>query len=117
MKMLCDYCDKRNKCTKIISNEHCSEFAHKLSFTEIDDSRDFYSLSNRTEWDYVNLDIRIIYSLCHYIVDESNAVEIKAHNDFGDRYIFSESETEEMDCFFNKDEAEEVVNILNSCRG
>ena len=68
------------------------------------------------EWDYVNLDIRIIYSLCHYIVDESNAVEIKAHNDFGDRYIFSESETEEMDCFFNKDEAETVANILNSCR-
>ena len=76
MKMLCDYCDKRNKCTKIISNERCLEFAHKLSFTEIDDSRDFYLLSNRMEWDYVNLDIHIIYFLSYIIIIERLCINI-----------------------------------------
>ena len=39
------------------------------------------------------------------------------YDEFGDRYIFDESEIKEMNWFSNKDEAEEVVNILNSCRG
>ena len=117
MKMLCDYCDKRNKCTKIISNERCLEFAHKLSFTEIDDSRDVYSLSNSTKWDYSRCDMYIIHFVSHYIIYGSNALEIMMYDEFGDRYIFDESEIKEMNWFSNKDEAEEVVNILNSCRG
>ena len=117
MKMLCDYCDKRNKCTKIISNEHCSEFAHKLSFTEIDDSREVYSLSDRMELDYYKCDIHIVYFVSHYTIYSSNPLEIMAYSDFGNKYIFDESEIKEMNWFSNKDEAEEVVNILNSCRG
>ena len=117
MKMLCDYCDKRNKCTKIISNEHCSEFAHKLSFAEIDDSRDVYSLSNSTKWNYPKCDMYIIHFVSHYIIYSSNAFEIMMYDEFGDKYIFDESEIEEMNWFSNKDEAETVANILNSCRG
>ena len=117
MKMLCDYCDKRNKCTKIISNEHCSEFAHKLSFIEIDDSRDVYSLSNRVEWDYSKCDMYIIHFVSHYMIYSSNAFKIMMYDESGNKYIFDESEIKEMNWFSNKDEAEEVVNILNSCGG
>lgn len=111
MKMLCDYCDKRNECTKIISNKLCSEFAHKLSFIEISDSKEVYSLFSRIEH------FRIVYFARRYIIDSSNAVKIVIYSDFGNKYILGESEIKKMNWFLNKDEAETVANILNSCEG
>lgn len=117
MKMLCDYCDKRNKCTKIISNKLCLEFAHKLSFIEISDSKEVYSLSDRVEWHYPEYDVHTIYLPYHYMIDGSNAFEIKMYDDFGNKYIYDEFIVGETNWFFNKDDVEAVANILNSCRG
>lgn len=115
MKMLCDYCDKRNKCTKIISNKFCSEFAHKLSFIEISDSKEVYSLSDRVEWHYPECDVYIIHFVSYYIIYGSNTFEILMYDEFENKYIFDEFEIENRNWFLNKDEAETVANILNSC--
>lgn len=115
--MLCDYCDKRSKCTKIISNIHCSKFAHQLSFIEISDSKDVYALSSRLNWNPDDYDAHTIYFPYHYMIDGSNTFEIKMYDDFGNKYIYDELIVGETNWFFNKDEAEAVANILNSCRG
>ncbi len=115
--MLCDYCDKRNKCTKIISNERCSEFAHKLSFIEISDSKEIYVLSDSAEWDYPEYDMCIIHFVSHCIIYGSNAFKIMMYDESGNKYIFDKFAIKEMNWFLNKDEAETVANILNSCGG
>lgn len=115
--MLCDYCDKRNECTKIISNGCCSEFAHKLSFIEISDSKEIYALSDRVEWGYPEYDMHIIHFVSYYTIYGSNAFEIMMYDESGNKYIFDEFVIEETNWFSNKDEAETVANILNSCGG
>ena len=117
MKMLCDYCDKRNECTKIISNKLCLEFAHKLSFIEISDSKEIYALDSRMKWHSTENKIDNIFSPCHYIINGSSAFAVEMYDDLGNRHIFGEFEIEDIIWFFNKDEAEAVANILNSCRG